>query len=61
MSWSMTQAQTRKKLLNLLPTLVSHQVIDTEKKRYRICNHAGETSNWRQVARSGGTGFVIAS
>ncbi len=43
--------EIRKKLLNLLPSLVSHLVIDTEKKRYRIVNHAGEMSEWRQVAR----------
>ena len=43
--------ETRKKLLNLLPSLVSHLEIDTEKKRYRIVNHAGEESGWRQLAR----------
>jgi hypothetical protein len=43
--------ETRKKLLNLLPSLVDHLVIDVEKKRYRIVNHAGEASEWRQVAR----------
>jgi hypothetical protein len=43
--------ETRKKLLNLLPSLVSHLVIDVEKKRYRIVNHAGEESGWRQLAR----------
>jgi hypothetical protein len=43
--------ETRKKLLNLLPSLVSHLVIDVEKKQYRIVNHAGEASDWRPVAR----------
>ncbi len=43
--------EIRKKLLNLLPSLVSHLEIDTEKKRYRIVNHAGEESGWRQLAR----------
>ncbi|HSA13065.1 MAG TPA: recombinase family protein [Candidatus Paceibacterota bacterium] len=43
--------ETRKKLLNLLPTLVSHLVIDVENKRYRIVNHVGEVSGWRQLAR----------
>src|ERR1017187_7774397 len=42
---------TRKKLLNLLPTLVAHLVIDIEKKRYQIVNHVGEVSGWRQLAR----------
>ena len=43
--------ETRKKLLNLLPSLVDHLVIDVEKKRYRIVNHAGEASAWRQLVR----------
>lgn len=43
--------ETRKKLLNLLPSLVDHLVIDVAKKRYRIVNHAGEASAWRQLAR----------
>jgi len=43
--------ETRKKLLNLLPGLVAHLVIDVEKKRYRIVNHVGEASGWRQLAR----------
>jgi hypothetical protein len=43
--------ETRKKLLNLLPSLVSHLVIDVENKRYRIVNHVGEESGWRQLAR----------
>jgi DNA invertase Pin-like site-specific DNA recombinase len=42
---------TRKKLLNLLPTLVAHLVIDIEGKRYQIVNHVGEVSGWRQLAR----------
>ena len=42
---------TRKKLLNLLPTLVSHLVMDIENKRYRIVNHVGEVSGWRQLVR----------
>ncbi len=41
--------ETRKKLLNLLPSLVDHLVIDVEKKRYKIVNHAGESSGWRQL------------
>jgi hypothetical protein len=40
--------EVRKKLLNLLPTLVNHLVVDVEKKRYRIVNHAGEKSEWRR-------------
>jgi hypothetical protein len=43
--------ETRKKLLNLLPTLVSHLVIDIQGKRYQIVNHAGEVSGWRQLVR----------
>lgn len=43
--------ENRKKLLNLLPTLVSHLVIDVEQKRYRIVNHVGEVSGWRQLVR----------
>ncbi len=43
--------EIRKKLLNLLPSLVDHLVSDTEKKRYRIVNHAGEESGWRQLVR----------
>ena len=43
--------ETRKKLLNLLPSLVSHLVIDIERKRYRIVNHAGEASGSRQLTR----------
>jgi DNA invertase Pin-like site-specific DNA recombinase len=43
--------ETRKKLLNLLPTLVNQLVLDIEHKRYRIVNHVGEVSGWRQLAR----------
>ena len=43
--------ETRKRLLNLLPSLVANLVIDVEKKRYRIVNHVGEASGWRQLAR----------
>jgi hypothetical protein len=43
--------EIRKKLLNLLPSLVSHLVIDIERRRYRIVNHAGEASGWRQFTR----------
>lgn len=39
----------RKKLLNLLPTLVDRLDIDLDGKRYRIVNHAGEKSEWRTV------------
>ena len=44
--------ETRKKLLNLLPSLVDHLEIDTEQKRYRIVNHADETSPWPNAHRS---------
>ncbi len=43
--------EIRKKLLNLLPSLVSHLELDMEKKRYRIVNHAGEVSAWRQLVQ----------
>jgi hypothetical protein len=43
--------EVRKKLLNLLPGLVAHLVIDVEKKRYRIVNHVGEVSGWRQLVK----------
>jgi len=42
---------TRSKLLNLLPSLVSHLVLDIEGKRYQVVNHAGEVSPWRQLAK----------
>ncbi len=47
----MVPTVTRKRLLNLLPSLVDHLEIDVEKKRYRIVNHVGEVSAWRQVVR----------
>ncbi len=43
--------EIRKKLLNLLPSLVSNLELDMEKKRYRIANHAGEESGWRELAQ----------
>ncbi len=43
--------ETRKKLLALLPRLVEHLDIDIQKKCYRIVNHAGEVSEWRQLVR----------
>ena len=43
--------ETRKNLLNLLPSLVAHLEIDVEKKPYRIVNHAVEVSAWRKVMR----------
>jgi DNA invertase Pin-like site-specific DNA recombinase len=43
--------ETRKKLLNVLPTLVDRLVLDIERKRYQIVNHAGEVSGWRQLPR----------
>ncbi len=48
--------ETRRKLLNLLPTLINHVIIDVEKKRYQVVNHAGELSVWRQLpVRQGGS------
>lgn len=45
--------ETRKKLLGLLPRLVSEVQVDLEKKRYRVGNHAGEQSAWRQLPHIG--------
>ena len=45
--------EIRKKLLNLLPSLVDHLVSDIEKERYRIVNHAGEASLWRELPEDG--------
>ncbi len=43
--------EVRHKLLNLLPSLVDDLDIDLEHKCYRVLNHAGEISAWRQLAR----------
>ncbi len=45
---TLSDHETRRKLLNLLPSLVSHFGDRHGKKRYRIVNHAGEMSAWRQ-------------
>lgn len=44
--------ETRRKLLNLLPSLVHHLELDIPGRRYRVCNHAGELSGWRSVGRA---------
>ena len=45
----LSNAEIRRKLLNVIPSLVDHLDIDLEKKTYRIVNHAGEKSEWRKV------------
>ena len=47
--------EKRKTLLALLPRLVSHLVLDVEAKRYRVANHAGELSDWRQLPKKAGS------
>jgi hypothetical protein len=41
--------ETRKRLLNLLPTLVKTIIVDTTKGAYAVVNHSGKQSEWRQV------------
>ena len=45
----LNDADTRKRLLNILPSLVQHLEVDLEKGCYRIKNIAGELSDWREV------------
>ncbi|HOD64922.1 MAG TPA: recombinase family protein [Smithellaceae bacterium] len=47
----LADGETRKRLLNLLPSLVDHLELDIAGKRYRVVNHAGEASGWRQLDR----------
>ncbi len=42
-------ADTRKQLLNLIPSLVQYLEIDLAKCAYRIKNIAGELSQWRRI------------
>ena len=47
----LADGETRKRLLNLLPSLVDHLELDIPGKRYRVVNHAGEALGWRVLAR----------
>jgi predicted component of type VI protein secretion system len=40
----------RKRLLQLLPSIVSHLVINLEKNAYAVVFHNGKQSEWRKVA-----------
>ena len=40
----------RKRLLQLLPSIVSHLVINLEKNAYAVVFHNGKRSEWRKVA-----------
>ena len=41
--------EVRKKLLNLLPSIVHHLIIDTTAGRYAVVNHNGTQSEWFEV------------
>lgn len=41
--------ETRKRLLNLIPSLVKGLIVDTTKHRYAVVSHNGSQSEWRKV------------
>lgn len=47
---ALKQNEVRKRLLEMLPALVSRVEIDSEKTWYRIVNAAGEASEWFDIA-----------
>lgn len=47
---ALKQNEVRKRLLDMLPALVSRVEIDSEKTCYRIVNSAGEVSEWFDIA-----------
>ena len=40
---------TRAKMISLISAIISHLVIDLEKRRYAVVSHSGVQSNWRNI------------